>query len=132
MSLSAEQKEQIKTFFKGLSGNQHLLQGLLLANSDGRLLAFSNYSRMEFEKVQLAAMAASLSGLNITIAKATGKSDVVGGVIETGQGLILSSLMETNTEQDFVLLGIFAKGCQHGMAVWNFKQYQQALAEIMI
>jgi predicted regulator of Ras-like GTPase activity (Roadblock/LC7/MglB family) len=130
LSLSSEQKDQVKSFLKSLAGNQDYLQSLLLANSDGRLLAFSNYSKLEFEKAQLAAMAASLSGLNVTVARACGKQSVHGGVIETGEGLVLTSLLLAG-EQEFVLLGIFADGCQHGMAMWNFRKYQQAFAEIV-
>jgi len=77
----------------------------------------------------LAAMTASLAGLNMTLASACGKVSASGGVIESNEGLILTAQIESN-DQEFVLLGVFAAGCQQGMANWNFKQYQRNFCEI--
>jgi len=128
-SLSSEQKEQIKRFLKQKVGNSDHLQCLLLANTDGRLIAFSNFTNHSFEKNQLSAMTASLAGLNMSLAQACGKQSASGGVIESQEGLILTAQLQTG-EQDMVLLGIFSSGCQQGMAAWHFKQYQRTFLEI--
>ena len=124
LSISQEHKEKIKTHLRNLVSDKAFLEGLLLSTSDGRLIAFANYSRQELEKSRLAAMAASLSGLSITLAKSCSKTGVIGGAVETEDGLIISSLLSTSL-QEFVLLGIFAKNTQHGMALWNFRKYKK-------
>jgi len=130
LNLSPEQRETIKSYLKDTAGNREMLESLLLATSDGRRVAFSNYSRKEFESNRLAAMAASLSGLSLTLADSCGKTGTLGGVVETEDGLIISGLIPTDN-QDYVLLGIFCKGVQHGMALWNFKSHKQEFEKIL-
>ena len=75
-------------------------------------------------------MAASLSGLSLTLADSCDKKGTIGGIVETEDGLIVSGLIATEGE-DYVLLGIFCKGVQHGMALWNFKNHQQEFRTIL-
>ena len=68
-------------------------------------------------------MAASFSGLSLTLSDNCGKTGLIGGLVETNDGLIISSLLPT-VEQEFVFLAIFAKDIQHGIALWNFRKYK--------
>ncbi|BFM07933.1 hypothetical protein [Halioxenophilus aromaticivorans] len=130
MKLSAEQKEAIKAYLTNAPGNREMLESLLLATSDGRRVVFSNYTNKQFESNRLSAMAASLSGLSLTLAESCEKTGTVGGIVETEDGLIISGLI-TAEAQDYVLLGIFCKGIQHGMALWNFKNHQLEFKKLL-
>lgn len=130
MNLSTDQREAIKDYLTTAPGSQDMLESLLLATSDGRRVVFSNYTKKTFESNRLAAMAASLSGLSLTLAESCEKNNTIGGVVETEDGLIISGLITTE-KQDYVLLGIFRKSIQHGMALWNFKNHKQEFKNIL-
>ena len=86
---------------------------------------------MELEKNHLAAMSASLSGLSIALAESYGKRQVIGGIVETEEGIIISGFLPFR-EENIVMLCVFTKEVQHGLALWNFKSYKKDLNSILL
>ncbi len=120
MNLPPELIEKIKSHLNDSSLTRDDIESLLLCSSDGHEIASANYQGSAIEPTQLSAMAASFAGLSLTIATSCGKKDALGGIVETADGIIICGLINT-TETDYVLLGIFAKGVQHGLALWSFR-----------
>jgi predicted regulator of Ras-like GTPase activity (Roadblock/LC7/MglB family) len=120
LNLHPELLERINTHLHDSSLSRDDIESLLLCSSDGHEIASASYHGSKIEPTQLSAMAASFAGLSLTIATSCGKKGALGGIVETADGLIICGLINT-VEVDYVLLGIFAKGVQHGLALWSFR-----------
>lgn len=120
MILPAATIEKIKEILNYSTDIRDEIESLLLCTSDGHEIACASYRGLKIEEAKVSAMAASFAGLSLTIADCCNKQDALGGIVETKDGLIICGLIKT-PEVDLVLLGVFAKGVQHGLALWNFR-----------
>jgi len=117
-SLSHEQKQVIKEFLTSKVGNEEFLECLLLANS---ISGFFKFHKKKFRKISVGRDDRIFSWFKYDTSQRLWKS--------VSKRWILTAQIESN-DQEFVLLGVFAAGCQLGMANWNFKQYQRSFCEI--
>ncbi len=106
------------------------LSFLSLSTSDGYILAHSNPVNNQFSSRRISAMAASFAGISQELAKETSHSSMEGSIIECNTGFLVCRLVKTNGIEA-VLLGVFNKDSNHGMALWTLKNVAKSISDLL-
>jgi predicted regulator of Ras-like GTPase activity (Roadblock/LC7/MglB family) len=126
------QAEAIETILAGRVSDSEGLEFMLLATSDGFLIASSGVERSgsDREASRLATMAVSYSGLAHSLAAESDMGEVLGASIETEQGKMLAKMIFSK-EQDYVLLACFDKTVNGGIAHWTVQKAYDAILKAL-
>lgn len=125
-TLRAKVLECLRTFVGRTEG----LNYMVLATSDGYVIAHSIPEESQIDPRRVAAMAASFSGISYGLASETGHSAVEGSLVESREGFLVCRLIRTDT-LDTVLLGVFDKSSNHGLAFWTLNTASRDIADIL-
>lgn len=123
-------KVKCDALLNGYTDDDHHLEFLSLSTSDGYILAHSRSESGLLNCRRISAMSSSLSGISIELAKETRNTNMEGSIIECETGFLICRLVRTDGI-DAVLLGVFSKESNHGMALWTLKNIARSISEFL-
>jgi len=122
-------RAQLSIILKEACESVENLSTAILSTSDGHVVAVFSLKR-DLDYHRLSAMAASFTGLSLTMSKETKIGSVARATVESENGLLLSHLINSN-KAELTLTMIFEKGLNTGMAHWALNAFAKKISEII-